>query len=369
MKVLITGGGGFIGLELCKSLLRSQSLCTGTVTEIVLFDVPGAFDRLANQAPCNDPKVRCETGSIDDAQTIEKLVDQPGMSVFHLAAVVSGTGEKDFDLCLRVNMDGTRNVLEASRRHSSSSSRVRVVSASSIATYGEIPEDLSAPNDFTKQVPLNTYGMTKTIGELLVNDYTRKGFVDGRSARLPTVVVRPGAPNGASTGCFSGVIREPLKGIDVELPVDTSLPHTVTSSRMVVENLRRLHDADFSKIARSDGALPVDRGVLLPSTTATLQGLTDALFRVVPKGQHAKLGKITEKIDPFLSKVVGGMAAKALEHSRALKLGLCEVPDLDTIVRQYMEDFADDCVATCSEVDVAAQEPPAKRQRTVAEPL
>jgi len=316
----------------------------------LLFDMPGFFDALKTSPCLQDPRVRIETGSIEDPATLARLVDTPGMTVFHLAGIMSGQGEKDFDLCMRVNLDGCRNVLEACRARQAEDSRlVRVVFASSCATFGETT-DLPV-KDHTKQVPLNTYGVTKTVGELLVNDYTRKGFVDGCSARLPTVIVRPGAPNAASTSCFSGVAREPLKGVDVALPVGRHLPHAVTSTRAIIANLKALHDADMGAV----GQAPIDRAVSLPSISVTLQVIIDALHRVVPENQRSKLGKITDAVDPFLSGVVESMAMKSVNSSKALALGLQEVPDVDTIIREYIEDFSSDCVVSLTPATVTMQ--------------
>jgi len=364
MKVLVVGGAGFLGQELCKSLIRPDNAGlkrrggdVEAVEQIVLFDMPGFFDALKTSPCLQDPRVRIETGSIEDPATLARLVDTPGMTVFHLAGIMSGQGEKDFDLCMRVNLDGCRNVLEACRARQAEDSRlVRVVFASSCATFGETT-DLPV-KDHTKQVPLNTYGVTKTVGELLVNDYTRKGFVDGCSARLPTVIVRPGAPNAASTSCFSGVAREPLKGVDVALPVGRHLPHAVTSTRAIIANLKALHDADMGAV----GQAPIDRAVSLPSISVTLQVIIDALHRVVPENQRSKLGKITDAVDPFLSGVVESMAVKSIDSSKALALGLQEVPDVDTIIREYIEDFSSDCVVSLPPV-VGDVENLAKRPR------
>mmetsp|Transcript_21534 Transcript_21534/g.50165 ORF Transcript_21534/g.50165 Transcript_21534/m.50165 type:complete len:632 (+) Transcript_21534:46-1941(+) len=373
MKVLITGGAGFLGQELAKLLLAPEApglsyrvqagdQCSPElVGEVLLFDVPGAFDALAEGPVCSDPRVRCITGSINDLDVMKSLIDKPEMSVFHLAGIMSGQGEKDFDLCLRVNLDGTRTVLEACRAAAVPGRRlVRVVFASSGATYGETNE--CPVQDETKQVPLNTYGVTKAMSEMLVNDYTRKGFLDGRSARLPTVIVRPGKPNAATTSCFSGVVREPLKGMDVALPVDRHLPHAVSSTRALVANLRALHDAGLGR--PSEGL--VDRAVSLPSISITLQALVDALLRVVPAEQHPKLGRITDAIDPFLSSVVSNMAIKEMGQDRALNFGLARVPDVDTIVREYLEDFGSDSVVEAPWGGWTSEAPSTKRLRAAA---
>lgn len=364
MKVLITGGAGFLGQELCKSLLRpgdaglrrcktdGDEVVKGdpeVVKEIVLFDMPGSFDAIASSPACSDARVRCLTGHIEDAAAVRGIIDTLGMSVFHLAGIMSGQGEKDFDLAMRVNFDGTRHVLDACRAQAGGR-LIRVVFASSGATFGETAD--CPVSDTTKQVPLNTYGMTKTVGEMLVNDYTRRGFLDGCSARLPTVVVRPGKPNAASTSCYSGIVREPLRGVTSVLPVERTLPHAVSGYRTLVANLRHLHDAAIGKV----GAAPVDRAYSLPSIPMTLQGLADAMHRVVPREQHAKLGSIEDKIDPFLSRVVSTMAMKEMDHKRAVALGLEEVPTVDIVVREYMEDFASECIVTA--------EPLPKRART-----
>lgn len=370
MKVLVTGGAGFLGQELCKLLLEpsapglccrqtaSEDCVPDRVDEVVLFDAHCAFDSLAEGSLCGDARVRCVTGSIDDLSMLKSLIDTPQMSVFHLAGIMSDQGEKDFDLCMRVNLEGTRSVLEACRAQAQVNGRlVRVVFASSAGNFGETT---ACPVlDDTKQVPLNTYGVTKAIGEMLVNEYTRKGFLDGRSARLPTVVVQPGTTDGAATSCFSGVIREPLKGVDFALLVDRTLPHAISSVRACVANLLALHDAGFGK----PGAAPVDRAVSLPSLSITLQTLIDGLFRVVPASQHQKLGRISDSIDPLLSSALGGMAMKEMGQERALSLGLSEVPDVDTLIREYVEDLGGDCVL---EKPPGGWFSPAKRLRTTS---
>src|SRR5262245_51108804 len=204
MRVVITGGTGFVGLRLARRLLELGSL-TGPsagaeeLDELLILDTTAPDPR-----PVGLDGASFAPGDVSDPSFVASHVE-PGSSVFHLASVLSGGGELDFDLALRVNLDGGRAVLEACR----AAGGCRLVFSSTYATYGgaELPEVVS---DLTKLVPETTYGTTKAMVELLVNDYSRKGFLDGRSARLPTVIVRPGAPNAAASSWVSGVFREPL---------------------------------------------------------------------------------------------------------------------------------------------------------------
>jgi len=268
---------------------------------------------------------------------------------------MSGQGEKDLDLCLRVNLDGTRYMLEAARQHKAKGNPTpRFVFASTGAVYGETEKPVtkdSPVHAYTKLTPLNTYGVTKACSELLVNDFTRKGFVDGRSARLATVIVRPGLPNAATTSCYSGVIREPLHGVDCVLPVDRDLPHTITSARTITKNLVILHD-----VAWPEGL--VDRAVSVPGFPVTLGQLVESLHRVIAPEDHAKLGKITDNPDPFLNKVVQSMACSFVDDSRALSLGLEQSPDVDVIVEEFLEDFGSNCVVKIR------GEPPSKKKKS-----
>jgi len=352
-RVVIIGGFGFLGQELCKALLKAGKLAGDEISKIILVDISGPEPR---PAFCSDPRVEVQVGSATDEDLCKKLMESSGdsLSVFHLAGIMSGQGEKDFDLALSANLDATRNMLQAARKaREGVPDKVRFVFTSTAAAFGETDE--SPVGDTTKLVPLNTYGMTKACCELLINDFTRKGFLDGRSARLPTVVVRPGIPNAASTSCFSGVVREPLHGVDCALPVGRHLVHAVSSTRAIVGGLQALHDAQWPMGL-------VDRAVNLPSISITLQEMIDSLHRVVNSNDHHKLGKITDQIDPFLNKVVAGMACRKMTHERAMKLGLPEPGDLDTIIREFLEDFGELAVVAASS-EVA---PPRKRQRTAA---
>lgn len=325
MKAVITGGTGFVGRLLAERILARGTL-TGPsgaaepVDELVLFDatLPPALPKaLAGRA-------KAVAGDVADRAQIDALVDRDDVSVFHLASIVSGEGEQNFDLAMRVNLDGGRNILEACRRRKSTP---RLVFTSSIAVFGA-PGMGSRVDDFTKETPQTTYGVTKAIGELMVNDYTRKGFLDGRSARLPTVIVRPGRPNKAASSFVSGVIREPLNGEPCALPVglDTVMP--ILGYRSIVENLIRLHEAPGA-------ALGADRAVSFPSLDVTLRDMVAALERVA---QGRKLGPIEVAPDPAIERIVAGWPT-GTAWAKAAALGLVCDPDLDTIIRAYIADF------------------------------
>src|ERR1700716_4280754 len=195
MKILITGGGGFIGSRLAKALLERGKLGGAAISRITLLD--GAFP----VAPPKDARLEAVSGDVSDAKIMEKVASADTGAVFHLAAVVSGAAEADFDLGMRVNLKGIENVLEQARK---CARPPRLVFASSVAAFGgELPEVL---DDSTTPAPQTSYGSQKVIGEYLVSDFSRKGYIDGRSLRLPTVVVRPGKANAAASSFASAVV-------------------------------------------------------------------------------------------------------------------------------------------------------------------
>src|SRR5687767_2817732 len=277
MKITITGGGGFLGSQLCQQLLRRGSL-TGpsgkpeAIQEIILFDA--FFPR-----PPADSRVKHVTGDISDRAAVFAAVGaEPATAIFHLASMVSGECEARFDDALRVNLDGGRNIFEAARRVPGFP---RVVFASSIACFGG--EAMQNPiTDGAKLTPQTTYGMTKAVCELLVNDYSRKGFFDGRSARLPTVIIRPGKPNAAASSFASGVFREPLNGVECVLPVGTDAVMPLAGYRTIVEGFVKLHEVGGAKLGE-------DRAVSLPSLDVTVADMIAALKRVA---SNRKLGEI-----------------------------------------------------------------------------
>ena len=325
MKIIITGGGGVLGSQLCQQLLRRGSL-TGpsgkpeTIQEIILFDA--FFPR-----PPADSRVKQVTGDMSDRAAVFAAVGaEPATAIFHLASMVSGECEARFDDALRVNLDGGRNVFEAAR---SAPGLPRVIFASSIACFGG--EAMQNPNtDRTKLTPQTTYGMTKAICELLVNDYTRKGFFDGRSARLPTVIIRPGKPNAAASSWASGMFREPLAGQPCLLPVRRDQCHPMTGYRTVTESLIALHEVPAAHLGE-------DRAIGLPAHSVTpLQA--ESVLRELANELSFQPGPIADAYDPRIQAIVDNWPV-AVDGTRATALGLPSPPPLQTIVKQYLEDF------------------------------
>jgi nucleoside-diphosphate-sugar epimerase len=325
MKVIITGGGGFLGSQLCQKLLERGAL-TGPsggaeeIRAIVLLDT--LFHRAAT-----DPRVRQITGDISQRETVFSAVgSDAATAIFHLASMVSGECEQRFDDALRVNLDGGRHVFEAAR---AAAGCPRVVFASSIACFGG--EAMQDPNtDRTKLTPQTTYGMTKAICELLINDYSRKGFFDGRSARLPTVIVRPGKPNAAASSWASGMFREPLNGEQCLLPVRREQCHPMTGYRTVIDSLIAVHEAPPDRLRD-------DRAIGLPARRVTPL-LAQTVLGEIALERGLKLGPIVDAFDPRIQGIVDTWPV-AVDGARALALGLPSPPPLKEIVEQYIEDF------------------------------
>jgi nucleoside-diphosphate-sugar epimerase len=212
--------------------------------------------------------------------------------------------------------------------------RPRLVIASSIAVFGGAAMR-ERVGDVTKQTPQTTYGMTKAVSELLVNDYTRKGFLDGRSARLPTVIIRPGKPNAAASSFVSGLFREPLSGIDIALPVTEATFMPVLGYRAIVDGIIRLHEVPGEDLGD-------DRAVSLPALTVSVRDMLDALYRVA--GKRA-LGKVTIEPDPFIENIVKTWARDTY-FDRAAALGLPREDSLDEIVSYYIDDYLNGTLST-----------------------
>ncbi|MDF3920198.1 SDR family oxidoreductase [Salinicola salarius] len=320
MHVIVTGGAGFLGARLIQRLLLEETVIEGqTVTRVTSIDL----------APCPvaDDRVESLTGDIADADFIESglvqqaLADDTG-AVCHLAAVVSSQAEADFDLGMGVNLDATRALLEACRAHSK---RLRFLFASSLAVFGP---GLSQPvAEAIGPQPRSSYGAQKAMGELLVNDYSRRGFVDGRVCRLPTIVVRPGKPNQAASSFASSIIREPLSGIEAVCPVAGELPLWLSSPRAVVANL--VHALSIDEEALGDW-----RTLNLPGITVTVNEMLDALERVAgPSARQLVRFEPDAAIDAIVASWPGG-----LDASRPLALGFQADADFDAIIHAYRED-------------------------------
>ncbi len=316
MRFVITGGCGFLGSRLALSLLeRGSSL--GPIDELVLFDTaPPALTMP------DDRRLRLATGDIADRDTVRRLLEPGAAAVFHLAAVVSGQAEADTDLGLRVNLDGTRTLLDACRALGTCP---RLVFASSLAVYGgALPP---AVGEDTPLTPQSSYGAQKAIGELLVNDYSRKGYIDGRALRLPTVVVRPGRPNRAASSFASSIIREPLAGRDAVCPVSPEIVMALASPRRVVAALHRAHELPGS-------AFGAHRSLQLPGFSVAVGDMVEAVRRAGGKAAHAR---IRWEPDPAIEGIIGGWP-QALAATRAQALGFVADAGIDEAIEAFIED-------------------------------
>jgi D-erythronate 2-dehydrogenase len=315
MKVLITGGGGFIGSRLAKALLARGTLAGEKISRLILLDA--AFG-----SETGDPRVEIVKGDLADASVIARVASSDTGAVFHLAAVVSGAAESDFDLGMRANLDGTRLLLEQLRR---CARPPRLVFASSVAAFGgDLPEVL---DDATTPLPQTSYGTEKVLAEYLIADYSRKGFIDGRALRLPTIVVRAGKPNAAASSFASGVIREPLNGRTSECPVGPDTGVWLLSPRRVV-------DAFIHALELAPAAWGTHRVVNLPGITASVKEMLAALSRVAGS-------KVAERVlwkpDARIESIVRTWPVR-FRTPRALGMGFRADPDMETIIRHYIAD-------------------------------
>jgi nucleoside-diphosphate-sugar epimerase len=302
VKILVTGAAGMIGRKLVERL-------EGDLTLHDVVELPGA---------------RSVVSDLSAPGAAEALVAGRPELIFHLAAVVSGEAEADFDKGYRVNLDGTRQLFEAIRR-AGGGYRPRLVFASSIAVFGApFPE---AIGDEFLSAPLTSYGTQKAIGELLLADYSRRGIFDGIGIRLPTVCVRPGKPNQAASGFFSGIIREPLNGQPAVLPVPETVRHWFASPRAAVGFL--LHAA-----ALPGERLGARRSLTMPGVCASVGEQIAALRKVAGEGAAAL---IRREPDPVIMRIVGGWP-QCFDARRALSLGFRADASFEEIIRIHVED-------------------------------
>ena len=318
MKILVTGGAGFVGARLARALLKKGQLDGQPITELSIADLfPPPTDLSA------DPRLRVHSGPLLK-QT--ELFASGFDAVFHLASAVSGECELDFDLGLRSNLDSTRALLDGLRQ---AGNVPRLVFASSVAVFGP---DVANPlpdlvSDNTLPSPQTSYGTHKLMCEYLIADYTRKGFIDGRSARLMTVAVRPGKPNGAASSFFSGIIREPLAGAETTCPVAPDVRHPVSSPGNTVEGLLTVFEASREAMG---GRLALN----LPGLNVRVGDMLQALEEVAgPEVRQRVRFERDERIAGIVANWSRGSTA-----DRALALGLRPDASFKAIIEQYIED-------------------------------
>jgi D-erythronate 2-dehydrogenase len=311
MKLLVTGAAGFLGGRLARAALAGIAGLPPLSTLVAVDTAPCALD---------DPRVDGRTGTITDDDFARSIVDSDVDVVYHLAAIVSGQAEAEFDLGMKVNVDATRTLLEACRRLKKPP---RFIFTSTVAVFGG-PLPPVVP-DSAAVTPQSSYGSAKAIDELLVNEYSRRGFIDGIVCRLPTIAVRPGAPNAAASSFVSGIVREPLAGVDTVCPVPLETRLWISSPDVVTQNLVHAARLDAS-------ALEGRRNINLPGLTVTAAEMLASLERLAGAEVRSRVRcEINQRIWRLVSTWPG-----AFDISRALTLGFSVDRDIDAVVRQFM---------------------------------
>lgn len=318
MKVVILGGHGFLGHALAQRLRLKNSLMGNDNTQHPIKEIILA-DQISPPTPLDG--VTSIIGDITDADFLKEVIDEETTSIYHLAAVVSAAAEADFDLGMRVNVDATRNILERCR---ALSTPPRLIFSSSLAVFGNAPKIVL---DDTPALPLSSYGVQKVIGEYLVNEYTRKGFLDGRSIRLPTITIRPGKPNKAASSFISSILREPLHAMAATCPVAPQLNLWVQSPRTVIENLIHAHDTPVAAWANGPRILN------LPGYSVSVAEMVAALERA---GADTTL--IDWQRDHDIERMVGSWPG-TMETIRADKMGFKKDQSIDDIIAEYVNNY------------------------------
>jgi len=320
MQVTITGAGGFIGKRLVRQLLAKGTLADPQGAQRPIEKILACDLTLAGLP--EDPRVSKLEADTSNPDVINRIITDQTSAIFHLAAIVSVGAEEDFDLGMKVNLETTRALLERSRHLGK---KPRFVFASSVAVYGgEMPPILE---DHTAPTPQTSYGTQKAICELLISDYSRKGFIDGRSLRLPTIVVRPGKPNKAASTFASSIIRDPLEGRVVSCPVPADTSMFLLSPRKVVEAFIKAHEMPSEKWG-------MIRALQLPGLTLSVRQMLQALQEVA--GQTVA-NRVRFEPDPRIEKIVYGWPT-AFRATRAQALGFTADASMHDIIKAFIED-------------------------------
>lgn len=311
MKVIITGGQGFLGQRLARTLLQQQDV---KIDELILVDINEPV------IPNQDPRVRSIKMDLRQEAAVKEIITADVDAIFHLAAIVSSHAEEDPDLGYQINFLATRNLLESCR---AVNPKIRFIFSSSLAVFGgDLPAVIQ---DQTAVTPQSTYGSQKAMCELLINDYTRKGFVDGLVLRLPTICIRPGKPNKAASSFVSGIIREPLTGEMANCPVDKSLALWLSSPDTVISNF--IHALTLPSLDKRDWHV-----VNLPGFTITVEAMLHELALI--KGEDI-LNKVTYQFDQKINDIVASWPAK-IDISRALSLGFVVDNHFADVIHQFI---------------------------------
>ncbi len=312
MKIVITGGQGFLGQRLAKRLLNQTKI---DIDELTLIDV------VKPVAPNNDPRVNCFEMDLRHPKGLEKIITAETDAIFHLAAIVSSHAEQDPDLGYEINFLATRNLLEICRQNNP---KVRFVFSSSLAVFGgELPAVIQ--ND-TAVTPQSTYGTQKAMSELLINDYTRKGFVDGFCVRLPTICIRPGKPNKAASSFVSSIIREPLHGEQAICPVSEDLRLWLSSPNTIIENF--IHTLTLPSLPLRSWHV-----INLPGFTVSVKQMLSDLAGI--KGDQI-LENVKFEFDQNINNIVASWPAE-INCSQALALGFSVDQNFKDVIHQFIQ--------------------------------
>ncbi len=314
MHVLILGGGGFLGRRLAKELIQNGGLAPDEIVRLTLVDIAFPEDRL------HDSRLEYIEADFSDEATVTNILQQQPDVIFHLAAIVSGEAEKDFELGMKINFHASFQMLELCRKLAI---HPRIVFASSCAVFrGDVSKVIT---DQTAPKPRSSYGTQKAMVELLINDYSRRGFVDGRSIRLPTIAIRPGKPNAAASSFVSSIIREPLDGKKASYPVPPETPCWILSPKRVIQNF--IHATNIDEKLLGD-----DRIINLPGLTVSVREMINSLQQITGP-EITRL--ISYEPDAFLQSIVLTWPPY-FDTVRAKKLGFVSDSSVEEIIRSYI---------------------------------